>query len=250
MKVSAILLAAAAATFTAVQAAPATYATHTPAPAVKVVYVKKPATTTKKTVKYVVVKKPSSSTKKVVYVKKPASSSTTKKVVYVKKPSTSSSSGSTSYTPSGSWQKTCVDLHNKARQAVNKQYGSNMPNLTWSDSLASKACACAQTNADKDQLKHCSVGENLWKSNKHIDSTRAITGSLYSWVNEEKPYYDAGEDISRDMATLERYGHYTQVVWKDTKQVGCCIRQGAYGTVVDCRYNPVGNYVGESAYGK
>lgn len=40
-------------------------------------------------------------------------------------------------------------------------------------------------------------------------------------------------------------GHFTQVVWKDTKEVGCATRQcGGIGTYVVCEYNTPGNFQG------
>ncbi|KAJ3052443.1 hypothetical protein HK097_006264 [Rhizophlyctis rosea] len=263
MKVSTLLLAVAAASFTTVMAAPA------PEPGYKVIVTKKVSSSPKKVVVY---KKPASTTKKVYVVKKPASSSA-KKVVVVKKPASSSYGGkkvvvvkkpassggkkttvvkkpTTSYgSAPTTWQSTCVSLHNKARQSVNRQYGDNMPNLTWDQNLANGACGCAQKNANANTLAHCAgAGENLWKSSKKVDSTYAAKGALYSWVDEEKPYYGAGQDIQR--GGTGEFGHYTQVVWGGTKRVGCCVRQGNYGTVVNCHYDPPGNWVGESAYGR
>ena len=96
MKVTTILLAFAAASFTTVMAAPApepgtkvvVVKKVSSSPAKKTVVVKKKPASTKKTV--VVKKKPAASTKKTVVVKKPASSSGGKKVVVVKKPASSS----------------------------------------------------------------------------------------------------------------------------------------------------------------
>ena len=35
-------------------------------------------------------------------------------------------------------------------------------------------------------------------------------------------------------------GHFTQIVWKDTKKVGC----GVAGSFAVCRYQPAGNFLG------
>ena len=68
------------------------------------------------------------------------------------------------------------------------------------------------------------------------------TESLVSgWINE-KPYMG---------------GHYTQMVWKDTKEVGCAIAtsngktsDGMAGVVayLVCRYTPPGNMNGEKPF--
>ncbi|NEW59957.1 hypothetical protein GSY74_01560, partial [Sulfurovum sp. bin170] len=48
-------------------------------------------------------------------------------------------------------------------------------------------------------------------------------------------------------------GHYTQVVWKQTTEIGCAkatYQKGNFkgGTIVVCRYNPAGNMGGEKPY--
>ncbi|EDO14674.1 hypothetical protein Kpol_282p1, partial [Vanderwaltozyma polyspora DSM 70294] len=44
-------------------------------------------------------------------------------------------------------------------------------------------------------------------------------------------------------------GHFTQLIWKDTTQVGCGIKYCGdyYGDYIICSYNPPGNYQGEFA---
>jgi hypothetical protein len=39
-------------------------------------------------------------------------------------------------------------------------------------------------------------------------------------------------------------GHYSQIVWRATKQVGCGMGNG----IVVCRYTPHGNFEGQTAY--
>ena len=39
-------------------------------------------------------------------------------------------------------------------------------------------------------------------------------------------------------------GHFTQVVWKGSKTLGCGIATGKYSWVV-CRYGPPGNMMGD-----
>ena len=40
-------------------------------------------------------------------------------------------------------------------------------------------------------------------------------------------------------------GHFTQVVWKDSKKLGIGIATGKIGTVVVANYLPPGNYKGK-----
>jgi len=48
-------------------------------------------------------------------------------------------------------------------------------------------------------------------------------------------------------------GHYTQMFWRDTKEVGCATAIGNDGTkntsdYLVCRYSPLGNYNGQRPY--
>ena len=147
---------------------------------------------------------------------------------------------------------TILDIHNRERAAV------SVPALMWSSSLAADAKGWAdhlvQLNEgkpiDEAQLVHATgtgQGENLasrsaWGSGSvSPPSTESL---LQGWVNE-KPSMG---------------GHYTQMVWKNTKEVGCATatvngkasaaRGGYSGVVVFlvCRYSPPGNMAGESPY--
>jgi pathogenesis-related protein 1 len=147
---------------------------------------------------------------------------------------------------------TILDIHNRERAAV------GVPALQWSDSLAADAKGWAdhlvQLNEgkpiDEAQLVHATgtgQGENLasrsaWGSGPVSPPS---TGSLLQgWVNEKS----------------SMGGHYTQMVWKNTKEVGCATatvngkasdaRGGYSGVVVYlvCRYSPPGNIAGERPF--
>ncbi|KAJ1396583.1 Ves allergen [Sesbania bispinosa] len=65
------------------------------------------------------------------------------------------------------------------------------------------------------------------------------------WVNEKADY----DYNSNSCASGKQCGHYTQVVWKNTKRVGCAkVRCNNGGTFITCNYDPPGNYVGQRPY--
>lgn len=70
----------------------------------------------------------------------------------------------------------------------------------------------------------------------------------YVEIKDYKPGTAVPEDLSQFKA-----GHYTQMVWKKSTQIGAgsaVVKQGRYkGLVVTvCNYDPPGNFVGEKPF--
>nr|CAD7261025.1 unnamed protein product [Timema shepardi] len=92
-----------------------------------------------------------------------------------------------------------------------------------------------------------SVGQNVfnsWSTNSadNFDVTSAIS-AFY----EEVVHYSRN-----DVNQFRQVGHYTQVVWANTYQVGCGYIKYQVGSTtynyVVCNYGPAGNYVGQELY--
>ena len=72
--------------------------------------------------------------------------------------------------------------------------------------------------------------------------TISATQVTASWGAEKKDYTYA----SNTCATGKVCGHYTQVVWKTSTEVGCGKAMCADKSQVwACQYTPAGNYVGQ-----
>ena len=132
-----------------------------------------------------------------------------------------------------------VREHNRWRAEV------GVPNLTWSDSLGAGAQEWAnQLAAQGGSLVHSSgsYGENLFGGGGKVWGP---TDAVNSWGSEKQLYNgDAINDTN-----FMQVGHYTQMVWRSTMEVGCGVATSAEGnTVWVCRYLPPGNMQGEKPF--
>ncbi len=120
-----------------------------------------------------------------------------------------------------------LDAHNahRARHGV--------PPLKWSRQLAQSA----QAVADSCPEGHSKTpyGENIaWVS--VIKSPTQITGYWY----DEEPMYDYAKP-----GYSFQTGHFTQLVWKQTRALGCGQAKGCNTRIRNvwiCHYDPPGNY--------
>ncbi|KLU89783.1 hypothetical protein MAPG_08752 [Magnaporthiopsis poae ATCC 64411] len=83
-------------------------------------------------------------------------------------------------------------------------------------------------------------GENLyWQSHDKTPCANAAA----SWASEISLYN--GQPIGQ--GDFSAYGHYTQMIWKSSTKVGLGIaNDGKGGVYVVARYNPAGNYIGQT----
>ncbi|MBN2825562.1 MAG: hypothetical protein JXQ76_09575 [Campylobacterales bacterium] len=133
-----------------------------------------------------------------------------------------------------------LNRHNAIRAEV---FGGN--DMAWDDTLAFGAQAYADYLASTGRFEHDSsgYGENLFAASYNTGYLDAIN----SWYSEKSSYNYANNSCNGVC------GHYTQMVWKNSTKLGCgkaTYTKGSYsgGTVVVCRYDPAGNYVGERPY--
>ncbi|CAH8607325.1 unnamed protein product [Schistosoma bovis] len=73
-----------------------------------------------------------------------------------------------------------------------------------------------------------------------------LSSGFQLWLGEYKNY-----DFYTRTCRMGQCGHYTQLVWEDTTDVGCGVTKCPnfpYGLSIVCNYGPGGNYVGRSPY--
>ncbi len=139
-----------------------------------------------------------------------------------------------------------IAYHNKARADV------NVEPLSWSPQLANYAQKWANhlVANGKCNLEHRpNSGEwkGLYGENIAMLSTQknaALEGSVL-WYNEISKFKNEILNSSNWYAA----GHYSQMVWRNTKSVGIGSAKCSNGySIVVANYDPSGNYMGEKAY--
>lgn len=131
--------------------------------------------------------------------------------------------------------------HNAARSAV------GVPPLRWNAGLAEAARAWAEELAKRGKLQHSDrmtrkgISESLWLGSTRQASPEAMVGGFVS----ESRYFRPGAfpHVSRTGNWLD-VSHYTQIIWPDTREVGCATATTSGKTVLVCRYFPKGNQDG------
>lgn len=88
-------------------------------------------------------------------------------------------------------------------------------------------------------------GENLFLGTKNHFAAEEMVGM---WI-DEKAHFVAGP-IPQNSRTgnFEDVGHYTQLMWRDTRRVGCAVSQGSDYDILVCRYRQAGNVMGEEPF--
>lgn len=116
------------------------------------------------------------------------------------------------------------------------------PPLVWSSRLADAAQAWADHLAETGQFAHNPddpYGENLYEITGGSASPQQV---VEAWADEARDY-----DI-RTNTCYGMCGHYTQIVWRATRAVGCGVIGGGDREVWVCEYDPAGNVVGFRPY--
>jgi len=139
-----------------------------------------------------------------------------------------------------------LKIHNKARKEV------DVPPVKWSNKIASYAQEWADQIAETGEIKHRPpTGKWARKYGENLAFHESVVEGAELWYAEIKDY-TPGTPIPRDFSRFKA-GHYTQMVWKKTKEIGAgkaVIRQGPFKGLlaIVCNYNPAGNFVGEKPY--
>lgn len=155
-------------------------------------------------------------------------------------------------------QEEVLRVHNERRK---NEFDDS--DLSYSLALENEAKAYADVLAKNGKQKHDpenaknGYGENLFAHS--TDKNISIEEAMVHWYDNEKVMYtyDTG-DCNKSKAPnkdTKVCGHYTQVVWQETKEVGCAtsvyedVNSSYYGgSVYVCKYTKAGNVGNQKPY--
>ncbi len=147
--------------------------------------------------------------------------------------------------PTANFDKRILAVHNRERSTL------GLEPMRWSPTLVQSAQRWADHLAETGRFEHAPgsgrapEGENLWAGTKGYFAPEAMVDA---WTRE-KQYFRRGTFPNNSVTgKVEDVGHYTQIVWRATTQVGCAKATGAAEDVLVCRYAEAGNYIGEQPF--
>ncbi|CAH1407367.1 unnamed protein product [Nezara viridula] len=139
-----------------------------------------------------------------------------------------------------------LDYHNECRDQVaggktKLEQARDMWVLKWDSELAE----VAQDHANKCILEHnarrpMDTGENIaWMASSE-NSMAWLKSLTHMWYKEIQDYNQHGS------SNIDKAGHFTQMIWADTKYVGCGLafydnvndHHTPYQTLLVCNYRP------------
>ena len=144
-----------------------------------------------------------------------------------------------------------VDYHNQKRAEV------GIGNVAWSPQIARYAQQRADTIARTKRFAHLPLGGNPYGENLAQGGSSGGTPG-FTVIDACSGWYAEKVLMPPDARLMTRglfnrgVGHYTQMVWKDTTEIGAGIARYEKGgftwTVVVCCYNPPGNVMGREIW--
>jgi len=157
------------------------------------------------------------------------------------------SSAPSTYVPGDDYISRAVNAHNVHRA------NHSAPAVTWDTELASIAAQIASSCKFEHDTSTGGggYGQNIAAGTPAEEVAKVVSDQWYNSEVDLFPQYGAA---SPDMSNFHAWGHFSQVVWKDTDRIGCATQQcsggvsGVGGNVPPhftvCNYRKTGNVMG------
>jgi hypothetical protein len=137
--------------------------------------------------------------------------------------------------------------HNRERAAA------GLPEMRWDPRLAAEARSWGEELAELNDIEHSPddpedpdpQGENLWLGSKGHFAPEAMVGM---WIDEKRHFRPGTFPNVSATGDLDDVGHYTQLMWRDTRRVGCALTASEEYEILTCRYLAAGNVEGERVF--
>lgn len=134
--------------------------------------------------------------------------------------------------------------HNRVR------FEAGVGPVTWAPDLAAYAQQWADHLAGNEcRIKHrpaAGKGQGIYGENLFTGTAGYydVGDGVRAWESE-KQFFKGGVVT---LANVQQVGHYTQLVWRGTTQVGCGKAECRGRIILVCNYSPPGNVVDEAPY--
>jgi uncharacterized protein YkwD len=165
--------------------------------------------------------------------------------------------GAAPYYSASDWQAKTGRLDPAAVLAAHNRWrrAAWVPPLQWSDELAQTAQDWADYLSGRGgcliQHGNSGYGENIyqaaavvWPDGRAEVQQKHIAEIVDRWASEIQYYDYASNTCSFDIC-----GHYTQIVWRRTKAVGCAVSVcPSKKQIWVCHYDPPGDVAGQRPY--
>jgi hypothetical protein len=162
-----------------------------------------------------------------------------------------------------------VNAHNVYRNQMATQtntlgplfpFATNMQQMYWNDAIAAKAqewanaCIYGHSSQTFRKQPEYDTGENIFTTWSTVDYPK-LNFQYYTdvWFKEIAL---TTPDITDSYVFNSATGHFTQIIWATTNQIGCGFSQlrdadtGRYRNIIVCEYGPVGNILTRPIYAK
>lgn len=143
-----------------------------------------------------------------------------------------------------------ADFNQRVLAAQNAERAAvGVPMLAWDAKLAADARVWADELAKTGRFEHSPdqpgqepQGENLWAGTPRAFAPEAM---VKLWLAEKSDYRPGVFPNNSRSGDVENVGHYTQVIWRASHQVGCATAVGRDEEFLVCRYSEAGNVIGQ-----